>query len=284
MARLIGETLPAINRGSILEFFSGDVSLKGCWPLNGNAMDWSGNGNHGTLSGNPSGTPSEADGRFHMGYRNDGGVRGSGSGSGQYISLPSGASLKNLTTATILCWYFPIANPSTQNGGIYYESTSNAGFTRFGLFHTTTGNLLAVFRDSEISTGFTITETTPNWLGRWQFLAFTLNSANVLISLYRNGVVIGTEGTPKNGSTNSTPTDIAMGAFVNASAGQVYEINGVIDETAIFNRELTPAEISQYYAWATSAPKMFYFYSTQDYVAGPAKAVFLHHYRQQGVS
>jgi hypothetical protein len=71
---------------------SGDESLVGYWHLDGDALDYSGQGNDGTLQGNPTNTT----GMFANAYDFD--------GSGDYISIPDDNSLDTGSDLTVLAW------------------------------------------------------------------------------------------------------------------------------------------------------------------------------------
>lgn len=171
-------------------------------------------------------------------------------GTNDYVSLPSAASVASMTAASVSFWYRPDATPAS-NAALYYESTTTSGYTRFGVYHTATGDLLAVMRDSDTGSSFTVTETAPFTPGVWSHIVLTVNATTDSMVLYRNGASRGTPNTTAKGAfTSGTPADtIGMGAFTQP-AGEAY-INGQIDDFRIYNKALTQTDVDHLYNAAT---------------------------------
>lgn len=154
------------------------------------------------------------------------------------VELPAGATLKGLGNATAECWFKPTSNPS-NNAPIYYESTvTGGGFTRFGIYQTSAGEILAVVRDSDSGTAFTITYSGVK-NNTWYHLAITYDSSTDIFALYVNGVLIGSNSAAKGTFSNTVPVAISIGHAPNISTS----IRGVIDEMRIWTTTRTQDQI-----------------------------------------
>ncbi len=84
-------------------------------------------------------------------------------------------------------------------------------------------------------------------VGGWQQLVFTFNGNNSCV-LYKNGVQIGIDTTP-GASIPDTTVPIVIGDL-----GANTYFNGKIDDVRIYNRALTPTEVSQLYSGVIPTP------------------------------
>ncbi|GAA4437027.1 LamG-like jellyroll fold domain-containing protein [Bremerella cremea] len=118
------------------------------------------------------------------------------------------------------------------------------GQFHFGL-HDYTGDLEVQVRDKDANV-IKLREYQPLPLGQWQHVAFVADGQNV--RLYRNAVEVASarcDGLATNG-----PPSMAIGAKLSHDCSQPDDRNpgywhGRIDELAIFDRALTPDELSQ---------------------------------------
>ena len=76
-------------------------------------------------------------------------------------------------------------------------------------------------------------------LNQWNHIAYTSNGTNSAI--YVNGTQVGSNGTGGANFTSTAPIWIGM------AVGNTYAFKGTIDEVGVYNRVLSPAEISQQY-------------------------------------
>jgi hypothetical protein len=91
---------------------------------------------------------------------------------------------------------------------------------------------------------------TPN--GAWQHVVGTFDSAAGIMRLYVNGQQVGSAAPPATLISNTH--EVSIGARKNANSSN-YDLNfdGIVDEVAIYDRALTPTEITAHYqaAFAT---------------------------------
>ena len=198
----------------------------GYWPLNessGEALDHSGNENHGSLNGATQGTP---------------GVLGENSYSfssrGDVVTVSDTAVL-NPERITLSAW--------AKFDELYDDSASNTQssifrkFEAYVLYADRTSNGMQFYNwesGTRLSTG-----VVPN-TGEWEFWTATNNGSE--IKIYRNGKLIGsTNDTVQASSTNA----LGIGA---SGETQEYGMLGNIQEARIYNRPLTQSEIQYLYS------------------------------------
>lgn len=217
--------------GDSCENISGSFSngLVGYWPFCGNANDESGNGNNGTVNG--ASLTTDRYGNANKAYTFN--------GSTNYIEVPNSNSLSNISDITISAWvnidswfqsggegYFPILHKSNLQG-------------QYGKFALTLKNLGGISHLNSQENGFGYN----NWsLGVWQHVVMIFsNNRN---KIYIDGVLISDvpSGVFPNSINNSLPLIIGMD-----KPGLVEYSNGKIDDLCIWNRELTPQEITNLY-------------------------------------
>lgn len=248
--RYRGETRPAIRRGSIREFFAGDPNLKGCWSLNGHAQDHSGNGYNGTVSG---AVPHI--GRFGRGYYFD--------GYDDYMQFP--AALLPVFQAKSVGW--------TWMGWVYVDTTAaeadyilSAVDNGVGLYD----EVRIIFRDTSLdyvydddTFGAVSVIINGDFRFRWKFLTMAVDASNIYG--YLDGVLMGTADISGVADLVSLDT-FEIGSRPNFYLGQyaagssVY-MKGKICENGLFSRTLRPVEVTQYYQWAISSPRKYWYYS-----------------------
>lgn len=210
----------------------------------GKLFDLSGLGKNGTLTNfgftNNSGWAAGQDGGSCLVF----------DGTNDFVTMPNSASVQGLSAATISLWYYPIAVPATNSAGIWYESTTVAGFSRFAMFHASNGDLISGMRDTDSGSVFVITSTSPFTLLRWHHLAMTVDAASDNLIIYLNGRRLGINSTAKGPFTTGNPADtLAIGSFT-LPASERY-INGRIETAILHRRALSPAEVWSLYDPAT---------------------------------
>ena len=226
--------LPFFNayRGSIGRFFQGDLTLVGYWQLDGSSIDNSGNGNNGT---DTAVSYSPAYSRFN------GGQGASFNGSNSYIST-SFPGISN--TNTVILWVNPGISQQL-NGTRILKIGSGANF-EIACLNTTDphGFYIGYYNGSSTTLSAQTSNIYPS--NNWYCVIYYFN--NTTCGIYVNGVLAVT-GTGTSSSIGATTL------YIGSNLGTAWFYNGLIDEMAVFNRVLSPAEISQYYQWATSAQK-----------------------------
>jgi hypothetical protein len=191
------------------------------------ASDSSGNGNHGTLGGNPQWQP--AGGRVGGALNFD--------GNGDFVIVPRTASLEPLGSMSVALW----VNLPTASGGfadIVRKADANQGgyLVRWHHFDDTLWWRLDRYSNPQIFVPDT--QTTAPHLNAWHHIAGTYDAATGTSSLYVDGVL-------KNSMTGFTGnlehTDDLFFMWSD-HPGQV-AIPGLLDDVRIYSRALTATEV-----------------------------------------
>lgn len=199
------------------------------WKLDGNGTDSSGYGNTCTLYGSPTNAVD----------RN--GVMGGAlafNGSSQYGKIADTAGL-NITTKplTIIMWV-------SYNIGswLLYRGGNGAAETQYGMYLD--GGAFTRF----YLQGSPQLTTASFSTGTWTHLAMVWGVNGVPVT-YKNGVSIATGSAYTNALTSRA--NIILAARSSSADGSTVTLHSkcLLDDVLIFNRALTPAEITQLYNW-----------------------------------
>jgi hypothetical protein len=212
--------------------------LLGHWPLDGNAVDTSGNGNNGTLMNNPSFVAGKVDGNAL-----------SLNGTNQYVAIPTGSivpAIADSNAVSISVW---------ENGG----PTSASAQAMVGATNGTNIMLQAMiiipYMDSyvywdtgpaDVNTDQVYQIVEPNeYSGGWNHWVFTKNRSIGLMAIYHNGQLWGF------GTVRTKPMSGATSLSLGASAGGTIKFfQGLIDDVQIYNYPLDATEVAYLYALA----------------------------------
>ncbi len=210
------------------------------WPLDGDAIDISGNANHGSVGTTVVASPDRS-GNPQSAMEFD--------GTSSWIQVPNSVSLESPTTEL------------TQSAWIQQHGVSIVGFGFNPIFmkSTTSSNDL-MYRMYVSPAG--ICTSISNWDQFWQnpttlpedewiFVASVFDNGS--ITHYVNGVALGSGSIPQ---TTLIPDglDFTIGGDV---PGALEVFNGKIDDARIYARALTPQDIGELYANPTSTPSVF---------------------------
>ena len=219
-----------------------DDSVIGYWKLDdGQAVDYSGNGHHGTVIGATAG-----DGAFGDG---DGGMVGDGSG---YVDTEFALDMSTEDSFTLMAWFRVDSLGVLQtivgaDTGAVSPNRSQIWFGVNMVGQLTGGMRLKENKDwhEDVQVG------APVEPGKWYHGAWTYNSGSMAI--YLDGSLADTAELLHKG-TLQNPTTLCIGATSDLQAQEQFYgyLAGNIDEAIIFNRALTPDEIETYYR--SSAP------------------------------
>ena len=206
--------------------FFNDDSTVGTYKLNGDAGDDSGNGNNGTAS-----NVTYTTGKFDL--------AGVFNGSSSAIALPDNSFEFN--NFSLSAW----VNQATTGGNqtVFNTFQATSGATGY-FFYLNTGRLALYIYGSTaiqvlVDVGDAITANS------WFHVAVTCDSTNNVTKLYINGVEKKTGTAPAITWPGGNLTDPSIGANRWGNTNQNYWFNGKIDNTRIFNRALSSAEILQ---------------------------------------
>jgi len=221
--------MAVFRRGSIKLFFGGNPSLKGYWSFAlTNQVDESGNGNHLGLNGSIPRVPGPSGGgRFISGANN------------WYSAMDIGSTMSilvwvKLTSADALARIYARGpttgcGPSSQNFNI---SPSNIG--------------------SSVGCESQPADSINCPLNKWVFAAFTVFVGVNGSKRYFNGKLTSARDWGTTQSLGSGNNEI--GAIWSGNV-HYWSTDAHFSEMALFDRILSPAEISAYYKWAIGAKK-----------------------------
>jgi hypothetical protein len=211
--------------------------LVGWWPFNGNANDESGNGNNGTVNGAM--LTSDRFGVANKAYSFD--------GTSQNIVVANSSSL-NVNEISIAVWY-------NANGGqmavIAKNDQSNSTQYSYGMYHQFTWNSFGPGLYCSTGIGSCgITDRFEHWgidgvipSNEWVFVVYTIDNLGNS-KTYFNSVLVESYISQNLISCNSPSSTLRFGG------PHWYTYNmfaGLIDDIGIWNRALTPQEITDLY-------------------------------------
>jgi hypothetical protein len=202
--------------------------LVGWWPFNGNANDESGNGNDGVVNGATLTT--DRFGVSDVAYRFI-------SANNNYVSINNNPVQNG--TATISGWF----NPFTPIGGpIFHIGSDNSTVTNCNGYFFGFGNLANPYGTNLLIDASCHGNYNTGWnanANNWYHFILMRNQNN--LTAYINGNVVGTY---TSSSINSPSNNIFFGSTFFSNS--VF-FNGKLDDIAIWNRALTPQEITALY-------------------------------------
>ncbi len=201
--------------------------LVGYWPFCGNANDDSGNGNNGTVNGATLTT--DRFGNANSAYSFD--------GVNDFISVPANSfpTIQRTVSAWVKC-------SGVLNGGVSpfdYQTLLDYGSAGGIMLKMSDFKWLYNYGpNNQPTTNTSINQDT------WYNLVFTLDS-NASCKFFINGNLVGT-----GNISNFSPVDLSQWssiASIGRSSNNAWHWNGTLDDLGIWNRSLTPSEITQLY-------------------------------------
>jgi hypothetical protein len=229
ITNLYTSTIPV----SCLPAYVPTSGLVGYWPFCGNANDESGNGNNGTVNGATLTT--DRFGSANSAYSFD--------GVNDYIDLGNNSNFNINTPKTFSFWTKDLNHLDFQSAYL----SKNTGYGA--------QNKFIIGRDANSGNFFLHTQTTlnnGNWYNsnlpssnNWYHVIVCVD-ANTL-SFYSNGLLVY--------STNIiNPTQPSNAPLLIGISEPTFTFHGLMDDLAIYNRALTPAEITQLYTGTSVTP------------------------------
>jgi hypothetical protein len=182
------------------------------------AMDASGNGNNGSLTG----TTWVATGKF--------GAALSFNGTSSLVTVPDSASLDLTNGMTVEAW----VRPTSSSGWHTILLKESTGTFAYALYSHNNSNRPASYITVEATERF-INGSVALQLNTWTHVATTYDGSNLRI--YINGVLRGTRSGTGAMAVSAAPLRIGG----NAISGEYF--SGLIDEVRVYNRALTATEI-----------------------------------------
>ena len=209
------------------------AGLMAHYPFDGNANDYSGNNNNGTLNGPVSvadrfGNPNSA---YYFDGVND------------EVTINNSSTLNPTSGISICAWYKSISFSGNGFSPIFtkgYTSHSEPYYQYKLGVNGTSYNSKFSFAVSVNGIRQQISSAANSWTpGNWYFLVGTYDGSTV--KLYVDGILASSSAV--TGTLSAFATNIKFG---NNTTANDY-INGTIDDTRIYDRALTPAEIQILY-------------------------------------
>ncbi|MBI4136716.1 DUF2341 domain-containing protein, partial [Candidatus Roizmanbacteria bacterium] len=214
-----------------------ESAANGCTGGTNDSCDSSGNGNDGAWTGNATITT----GKFDNGVTFD--------GTGDYISYSDVSSFDKASNEnkTISLWVFPDTTPSTNAQVLLVKRDETSPNDGYEMTYRTDRTISLQFDDGPTSSS--ITTNTSIAEDQWSHITYVIDSSTDTISAYINGIFdkSSTNDSFSNDASNSDNFQIANDY---RDASNLDNFDGQIDETRIYNRALTPAEIQTLYNFA----------------------------------
>ena len=203
--------------------------LVGWWPFNGNAHDESGNGNDGVVNGSILSTPDRG-GSLNSAY--DWSNSNSGLSSSSYISIPNLSPQFTSGAISISIWVMKYPNPLFQDPRIF-------SIGEYGLVFNGYSSSIKVF----IGLGLD-SFTDPLEEDNWAHIVYTSQGASGESYFFLNGILIHQRDTEP--SLFICDPNLPW-EFGRKSISGFIGFGGKLDDIAIYNRALTPEEITALY-------------------------------------
>ena len=207
--------------------------LVGYWPFCGNANDESGNGNNGVVNGATLTT--DRFGNSNSAYSFDG---------GNWIQVQHSNTL-NLPKGTISLWFKNNLNALQTILAKNIFGTAEGENYGISIFDNSTIGFYSKYNSNcQPSVGWNFVNTTNNYIDNNFHNMVCVIDDNV-IKIYIDGILKNSSNTP-NPSADVCPTSpLYFGR--DYALNQLYNYKGILDDIGIWNRALTPQEITNLY-------------------------------------
>jgi len=216
--------------------------LVGYWKMNeaswnGTAdevIDSSGNGIHGTRVGDATTTT----GKFGRG--------GTFDGTGDYASNSNDGGILAADNITVAAW----VKSNSDTGTVAYRGHTNGDCHNYGLNLSAGALGLTYTGCGPYSVNVYSSTDTYTWTDGWHHVAVTISFTDGdSIKIYRDGILI--PGSWTTGTGSASPSVIYNRLNIGRRGTlALAEFTGIIDDVRIYNRTLSPSEISTLYNWA----------------------------------
>ncbi len=199
------------------------AGLLGWWPLDSDAKDSSGIGNHGTLVGNPT---------FGQGMVGPALVM---NGTSQNVQVPDNSSLHNFSNQiTVTAWINPL---DLGNSNYYRTIVAKFGPSdRKDLYLYLFVNLGAALAGPR---GTDWTPDIPIEIGAWAHVALTYDGSTMV--LYKNGVAMATLGVTGNLMLPDASSNGPL--FIGYNTSWIEYFSGRMDDVRLYNKALSEQQI-----------------------------------------
>ena len=158
-----------------------------------------------------------------------------------FVTLP--ALNLNTNSVSITAWIYPIGTPAYYAGIVICRPTGGGAS---GFCFTVNGQIGYTWSqyNSQHTWGWLSGLAPP--LGQWSFVALVVSPSNAVVYLCNtNGQISATNAVPNTVETFGTPTLIGDDNYDGGTGSRTFY--GVMDEVAIFNYDLTPDQVLNFY-------------------------------------
>ncbi|MDD5397434.1 MAG: LamG domain-containing protein, partial [Candidatus Moranbacteria bacterium] len=165
---------------------------------------------------------------------------------GSYVDAGASTKFDMTNKLTVSLWFK--SNSATQNAGLVSKWTTGAGTNNSFAFSL--GADIGANRFGFVvqqSSGGAVINNTPTEtynVGEWTHLTGVADGK--FVHVYKNGVEVGTP-VAYDGTIKVTTKKMILGRLREEDA--IYPFNGMLDDVRVYNRALSPAEVSQLASW-----------------------------------
>ncbi len=232
--------LPELTFSQIIPSYVPSSGLVAWYPFSGNAIDSSGNGNNGTIYG--CSLTTDRYGHANSAYFFD--------GTSNYISIPSSTSLDLISDLSVSAWVKSSNfNPPSGVSNIVWRGDAVSAHDPYSLYLFSNE---AKFR-RDVDAGTTINEvgftTSIIDTAFFHLLVGTYDSHSGYLSIYFDGTLTSQDYLP---TVVSYPTSSFWNIIGSVDIATSNFFNGTIDDIGIWNRSLSPCEVSKLYYSSTT--------------------------------
>lgn len=251
--RAINKTLSCRMMRNDSVFIAPNPGLVSLWQMNDNWFDISGFNNH-ILAVDPNNSFS-----FQTGIYNQAVQMGN---PGARLQVAPSASLDNLPRLSITTWVWPADDGlGLTHGGLVHKSDRADGITQGWQFHIGTQSLNLGFEVAYSGQRLYVAGLSNSSgqgrlrVNQWNHVAVTWDGTrdSSRVRLYINGIatVDGARIDGVGARVDDSHLPVYLGDYADVAG---VSLNGRLDQTAIWNRELTPQEIMNLYNTGTIQP------------------------------
>jgi hypothetical protein len=155
----------------------------------------------------------------------------------------------NTNTVTFTLWVYPDGTQADWTGLFMNRSGDGEGVDMGGAGESSSGMLAYIWNDNstwDFASGLTIP------LNQWSFVAVTIAPTQAILYLINaNGVQRATNAIPQSAEAWGGAASIG----IDPGYGNSRDLNGIIDEVALFDYTLTPSQVQNLYAGIVQLPR-----------------------------
>lgn len=218
------------------------AGLAGYWTFDGSKTNWStgttgdssGNGNNGSLV-NMSTTTSPTIGKIGQALNFN--------GTSQIVNMGNVLDMTGTQSFSYGTWAKYTSEASQNYPGIISKNPAGAATGAYHLLIDTSNNPYCEVDIS--STGYLVNPNTAKNDNRWHHFVCVVNESALTLTMYIDGVSVGSTAIPAGSESNSGP--LTIGGRSDGSGVGANRFAGSIDDARIYTRALSATEVKQLY-------------------------------------